>query len=162
MNLFDSCIDDCVDQFSSSLTRVTTPRWQRKRKSSLASLPLSPYIGNRSLKTPCKTPRRKTPLKTPKSKKTPHKSPGKATPYFDRFIPNRNAMDNGKNYFQLVNEVEQEKNDYELSPNEFAKVHYEKTVKENLEEESSDSRILHFKQRAPVAPVGMYCLVCRG
>ena len=156
---FESCIDDCLDKFSAALTRVTTPRWQKKRKNSTTSLPLSPYNANRSLRTPCKTPKRKTPLKTPKSKRTPYKSPSKTTPHVDRFIPNRTAMDNDKNYFQIVNKEDTERKVNELSPDALEKVHYEKAVKENLEEETCDSRILHFKQRAPVAPEGRYCPV---
>ena len=155
---FDSTIEDCLEKFSAPLTRVTTPNWQRKRNNSVSSVPLSPYNGNGSFKTPCKTPRRKvkTPLKTPKSRKTPRKTPGKTTPHVDRFIPNRTIMDNDKNYFQIVNEVDAEINENELSPEALGKIQYEKAVKDNLEEES-DSKILHFKQRAPAARDGRYC-----
>lgn len=161
---FESAIEDCLENFCAPLTRVQTPRWQKKRNNSTSSVPLSPYNGNRSLKTPCKTPKRKskTPLKTPKSRKTPHKTPGKTTPHVDRFIPNRTIMDNDKNYFQIVNEVDTvEIKENELNPEALEKVHYEKAVKDNLEEES-DSRILHFKQRAPAAREGRYCPVCTG
>ena len=155
---FESSVEDCLDKFSAPLTRVTTPRWKRKRENSTSSVPLSPFNGNKSLRTPCKTPKRKTPLlKTPKSKKTPRKTPSKTTPHVDRFIPNRSRMDNDKNYFQLVNEVDTEIKENELSPDALAKVNYEKAVKDNLEEESSGSRILHFKQSAPTAREGRYC-----
>ena len=62
-------------------------------------------------------------------------------------------MDNDKNYFQLVSEVDQGIKENELSPEALEKVHYEKAVKDNLDDES-DSRILHFKQKAPAARDG--------
>ena len=154
---FESAIEDCLEKFSAPLAKVTTPRWQRKRNRSTSVVPLSPYNGNRSFKTPCKTPQRKikTPLKTPKSKKTPYKTPSKTTPRVDRFIPNRTTMDNDKSYFQIVNEIDTDVQENKLSPEALEKAHYEKAVKDNLDEEC-DSRILHFKQRAPPACDGGY------
>ena len=156
---FESGIEDCLNKFSAPLTKGATPRWQRKAANTSASVPLSPYNGNRSLRTPCKTPKRKVkaPLKTPKSRKTPHKTPGKTTPRIDRFIPNRAAMDSSKNYFQLVNDVNTEIKENELSPEALEKVHYERAMKDSLDDELG-ARILHFKQRAPAAREGWYVL----
>lgn len=153
---FECAIDDCLESFHGPITNGPAPRWHRKaiEKKSTASVPLSPYNINVSLsKTPVRTPigRGKTPLKTPK--KTPQKTPAKATPLMDRFIPNRATMDNNKNYYKLVNEPELEIKEESISPEARERVQYQKIMKDNLEN-ASESRILRFKQRAPVAREG--------
>lgn len=156
---FESSIDKCLERFNAPLANCTTPRWKRKRCNSLnTSVPLSPYNGNLSSRTPYKTPKRikpvgKTPMKTPRLKKTPHKTPVKNTPQFDRFISTRAVMDNEKNYFKIMNEEDSEFAENEQNLEVLERTRQEKVIKENLNEDCS-SRILHFKQSAPAAREG--------
>lgn len=152
---FEAAVDDCLGTFNGPIANGPTPRWQRKAfewKTNSSSVPLSPSNTNRPSRTPIRTPRRgRTPLKTPK--KTPQKTPAKTTPLVDRFIPNRATMDIEKNYFQLVNELDSDVKEGQISPESLEKFQYQKTMKDHLEI-TGDSRILHFKQRAPTAREG--------
>ena len=167
--VFESGIDDCLGTFSGPIINGPSPRWQRKVSESKkrSNPPLSPCSINTTPRTPLRTPLRtpksakkrvRTPIKTPK--KTPQKTPSKATPLVDRFIPNRTTLDCDKSYFQLVNNVDSEIKEEEMSPDTLERVENQRIMKDNLMAgDYSEPRILHFKQPAPTAREGKpnYC-----
>ena len=163
---FEAGVNDCLKKLEAPLSKGPVPRWQRKereRNLSSSGKPLSPlqttsrsrWPSNVSSKTQSYTPgqKAKTPCKSPK--KTPQKSPKKfgLSPRGDRFIPSRPLIDCEWSHFQIMqgNEARDTSGDMELE----ATPEFQATMSENLGNNPSNSKILHFKSGAPVTKEGL-------
>ena len=164
---FEAGVNDCLKKLEAPLSRGPVPRWQRKeRERNLCSSgkPLSPlqtssrsrrpsstsskaqtYTPGKKAKTPCKSPK-KTPLKSPKK--------FGLSPRGDRFIPSRPLTDCEWSHFQIMQGSEgtdTSAGDMELE----ATPEFQATMAENLGNNPSNSKILHFKSGAPVTKEGL-------
>lgn len=159
---FETGVNDCLRTFGDPITRGPVPRWQRKeneretRQNSLTASngplsPIQPQAAN-AVKPRTKTPS-KTPSKTPRKKASkPSVTPNRG----DRFIPNRCLVDVEWGHYQLVHGGESEEGrDIENLAN-VQELH--KLKDERVNAAVGNSKILHFKSRAPAPKEGDHVL----